>query len=1269
MAFLNNALGQGTLVGTVDNDVLDSTFSANFVRMFGGPGSDLYIVDDFNVVFVEAAGDPGTDTVRLRLNSASVFIPFNVENLVLDEGFAVTTLEGNDLNNGITGNSFANVLDGRTGADSMNGGLGGDTYFVDNVGDVIVETSATDLAVDSVFSSVTYTLSANVELLTLTGTSNLNGTGNAGNNDLTGNAGNNSLLGLGGNDELFGLGGVDTLDGGDGDDVLDGGDGTDTLLGGNGADSLAGGAANDTLNGGAGNDSLHGGAGADSMTGGAGDDGFTVDDAGDLVIEAVGGGSDTVTLIGMLASYTLSAEVENLFLGAVALTGIGNAVNNYIEGNGFDNTLRGEAGHDTLDGMAGADTMEGGAGNDSYVVDNANDRIVEVPGAAGGIDSVASSISYTLGADLENLGLSGGASFGNGNALANRIVGNGLDNTLRGFAGNDQLFDGAGSDLMFGGPGDDLYFSTGGNDNPREFANEGKDRLISTDFGTSALPGNIEEFELRGTLDEEIVGNIIDNLLIGNSGSNVIDGRSGFDTMQGGLGDDEYIVDRFVANDPAMSDKVVENANAGHDEVWAKVSYVLPANVEDLHLWPALMGGAGTGNTLANFIEGNYGNNTLSGLDGDDTLLGGNGNDTLDGSTGIDTMDGGAGNDTMWVDNPNDVAKESAAVAGTDTVFARVTYSLDNANAAGVENLALLVGAGAIGGTGNALGNVLTGNESANVLNGLGGNDTIDGGLGADTMDGGAGNDTITVDEAGDVVVETLAGAAGGTDTVRSTITFNLGGTPNVENLTLLGAGDLNGNGNGLANIIIGNNGANTLDGGAGADQLRGGKGNDTYRLDVATDVVTELANEGIDRVLVDFATAAFTLAANVEIFGTGAFAGNINVTGNALGNYLFGTDGVNTLSGLDGDDVLRGGLSNDNLQGGNGTDFLDGGAGSDTMAGGMGNDFYVVDSLAPEVVTELAGQGTDAVVLVTTSGYALAADVENVYLDANNNQNVAGNALNNTFYGNTHVGGDNMFGGGGDDTFNLINWSIDLTPWAPLLSAVGESTVFARNGVFMTPDDTVDGGPGTNDLLVAAVNGFTLGGVGVVQNVETVRLIPILAASTVDMLNDVVGENQVTVVGPSVAAPASLTLTNVDNGADIGIQNFGAGGQTLAASLAADTGADFLDLFVQGFTGSLVTPGVETLNFNMSLSPSNNFTLGHPDPDTYAFTGSGGTMNLSGTGGLTDQDNTFRFVSHDSLMTINNAAGLDVLQIVADNSFFTLNIPGASFSSFTVTL
>ena len=183
------------------------------------------------------------------------------------------------------------------------------------------------------------------------------------------------------------------------------------------------------------------------MFGGAGNDTYTVDNAGDRTLEVAGAGTDSVT---STVSHTLGANVENLTLtGTAAINGTGNA-RQHADGNAQctrrrrllrrgNDTLRGVAGNDTLDGGVGADTMVGGADNDTYVVDNVGDRVTERRGR--GIDRVNSSVTYTLGANVENLTLTGdaGAINGTGNASDNVLHGNAGANVLNGGAGNDTM--------------------------------------------------------------------------------------------------------------------------------------------------------------------------------------------------------------------------------------------------------------------------------------------------------------------------------------------------------------------------------------------------------------------------------------------------------------------------------------------------------------------------------------------------------------------------------------------------------------------------------------------------------------------------------------------------------------------------------------------------------------------------------------------------------------------------------------------------------------
>ena len=287
-------------------------------------------------------------------------------------------------------------------------------------------------------------------------------------------------------------------------------------------------------------------------------------------------------------------------------------------------------------------------------------------------------------------------------------------------------------------------------------------------------------------------------------------------------------------------------------------------------------------------LYGGAGNDRLTGDSSSEWLFGGNGNDILNGGLGADTMVGGLSNDSYYVDNENDETIEATA-SGMDTVFANLSWTLDD----NVEKL-ILTGSAAINGTGNALANTLTGNSGNNILNGLAGNDTMLGGL---------GNDTYFVNAAGDKVTEQTDQ---GIDTVRSAVSYTL--SANVENLILTGAAAINGTGNELNNTLTGNSGANILDGGLGVDKLAGGLGNDTYYVDATGDVVTELANAGIDTVYSSVFRALGAHQENLTLIGTSAISG----TGNTLANTLIGNAADNILNGGSGNDSLTGGAGRD---------------------------------------------------------------------------------------------------------------------------------------------------------------------------------------------------------------------------------------------------------------------------------------------------------------------------------------------------------------------
>ena len=192
----------------------------------------------------------------------------------------------------------------------------------------------------------------------------------------------------------------------------------------------------------------------------------TLDLSGDSTNQVVtlvsGGISHAYGLRGNI-SIMAGTVIENLAAGSGNDMLTGNAANNRIWAGAGNDRLWGALGDDWLSGGAGRDTLNGGAGNDTYVAEG-QDAILEAAG--GGRDTVSSlSVSYVLGANLENLVLTGAAARdGTGNGLANVLTGNNLANLLRGGGGADTLRGGNGADRLAGEQGADHLFGGAGND-------------------------------------------------------------------------------------------------------------------------------------------------------------------------------------------------------------------------------------------------------------------------------------------------------------------------------------------------------------------------------------------------------------------------------------------------------------------------------------------------------------------------------------------------------------------------------------------------------------------------------------------------------------------------------------------------------------------------------------------------------------------------------------------------------------------------------------
>ena len=388
--------------------------------------------------------------------------------------------------------------------------------------------------------------------------------------------------------------------------------------------------------------------------------------------------------------------------------------------------------------------------------------------------------------------------------------------------------------------------------------------------------------------------------LVGTAGADILNGGIGADIMAGGDGDDRYYVDDY-------DDLVLELLGGGSDWIYSSVDYQLA-----------------TGSYVQRLILTGSQNLYAVGNEIQNTLIGNSGSNILDGLGGADIMRGRDGDDAYFVDNVGDVVEELDD-EGLDVIYSSVSYTLLDTSF--VEALVLDCGAD-INATGNNQVNYLVGNCGENILDGRGG---------ADAMVGGGGDDIYYVDDPDDWVIEY---EGEGTDWVYSTVSYALLAGSYVQGLTLLGTSNLDATGNGIGNTLTGNAGANVLTGGGGrdilngmggADTMIGGSANDTYYIDNVSDVIVELRGEGID---VAFSTVSYTLAAGSYVQGlTLLGTGDLNATGNGIGNTLTGNAGANVLTG------------------GGGRDILNGMGGADTMIGGSARDTFVFTSTTHSTV------------------------------------------------------------------------------------------------------------------------------------------------------------------------------------------------------------------------------------------------------------------------------------------------------------------------------
>ncbi|MEQ1627173.1 MAG: calcium-binding protein, partial [Nitrospira sp.] len=1088
--------GSDSLVGI--GNALDNVLQADgsISILAGGDGNDTYLIgaDGGDDILVEAATG-GIDTV---VAGHDYRLLDHIENLTLLDprvpDFANSSLipyapygpswvrmagYGNDLNNTLIGGRANNLLDGGLGADTLVGGAGDDTYIVDHGGDVVSELA--NEGTDTIESSVTYTLSPNVENLVLTGMGVVDAIGNAINNDVKGNAASNVLNGGGGDDSLQGNGGADAY-------IFGRDSGRDIVV-----DSSATGEI-ETIQ-----------LAADiQMT-----DVGVYRRSGDLVL-VINGTTDELTLASFFGPTeyaqkqvrftdgTVWNEAE-LRIRAVTVGGTG-------AGTEGDDTLTGSVGHDVLVGAAGNDVLTGGLGNDWLYGDAQTDN--------------------TFFPVIGNDTLIGGA----GDDILQDLRG---ANLFDGGAGNDSFVLGAGQDTVVFGLGsgvDRVTLDNNGSDldiiqmgagiSPadvvltRHYPDYHIVDLLIPESGDKFIVTLATNYPAVGLEAPQAVVRFADGIewnlawspsdLSFATGTPLDDIISGFpgDTLRGLAGNDTYSIDAEIG-------PILELPGGGIDTVQSAAEYVLPANVENL-----ILAGSnssvisnpvhGVGNELENLIVGNTGNNILDGGAGNDVLVGGvvrelEGPPYLEG-TGSDILIGGAGDDVLMADagdfvssggwmilgeglTPRDVSairqaddlfiggrgndtyivhSQQQTIAefsdeGTDTVRSMVSYSLGEH----LENLVLVspslrfdeetdsvIPPAPLNGTGNGLDNLIVGSGDDNVLSGLAGRDTLWGGYaveseagpadsGDDTLIGGAGHDTylFNLGDGIDTIQDVAAVSDGnriqfGKGISQTDLAFTEDAVARMLTIQV---------GSGADQLVLANYDSTGVNGSLVVETLAFADGSSASLASLLGPSITIIGTEDADVLVgtvendgIDSGAGNDTIYAGLGddliLAGVGddvvaGESGTDTIHGGSGVDYLYGGDGDDLLNGDEDVDVLVGEAGNDTLIGGTGNDVLNGGLGDDQLAGGVGDDTFYAGAGNDQIS---GGNGDDAIVgeegadtIAGGSGndYLYGGDGDDVVTGDEGNDVLVGEVGNDTLAGG--VGNDVLNGGAGADQFS----------------------------------------------------------------------------------------------------------------------------------------------------------------------------------------------------------------------------------------------------------
>ena len=711
-----------------------------------------------------------------------------------------------------------------------------------------------------------------------------------------------------------------------------------------------------------------------------------------------------------------------------------------VNGGSGDDIITTGAGEDILDGGAGTDVMSGGSDDDTYFVDNAGDIIIET--TRQGRDTVVSSVNYALGANLEDLTLTGIAAQGAGNGGRNTLIGNDADNVLDGGAGDDTLYGGNGDDILIGGTGHDAYVY---------FASTGHKTIIDTgpssDIDTLVLdggiePGDIRAYRLTSAPNDLMIGftfggwvNLVGQL----TGSGVeeimfSDGtiwtRADIDALEAPLlgfpppeaiDDGNILIFGTQATIPSL-------AVLGNDQSF------------DGNLSIVAINDVSTGSVTLD-TDGNL---VVSAPDGFTGYLTFN-YTVLDGHGEIATATA-----TIYVDEPLPAPVNAAPTATADSI------------ASSYRNIAITL------------------NPTTLLAN-----DTDPDGNPLTIVSVGDATHGQVIQQPGGAIVSTPATDFVGTASFSYTVSDGNGGTAIATvTLTILAPPAVtlqgsNGNDNLLGgagdDTLNGQGGQDVVNGGLGSDTMSGGDQNDVYYVDHIGDQVLETnANQTSGGFDIVHATIDYTLTANVEqleLEGAASYG-----TGNSLNNVLYGLNATQQLwlDGREGDDVLYGSLMGANtLIGGTGKDTLIAAGGNNTLIGGDGNDTYIITAATDLVIEDNANQASGGFDIVrSTINTTLTANVEQLMLEGGAVTTGTGNDGNNVLHGLGASQALTLDGGLGNDTLYG-----SLAGGNTLIGGAGEDKLFARGNantlVGGSNNDSYYSESATDTIIEASASGF----------------------------------------------------------------------------------------------------------------------------------------------------------------------------------------------------